>query len=360
MTRSARLTLAACFAALGLAAGVGADSDAADSIPDPAQAWQLRDFSPVEAWLASTTNDAGKGDHSDDHRPVPVLRAQAWLARREGSAERALALIDRAIELAPDRPDLRVDRAAFRSDRIEDSGAFKSLRIARDVRRDLEHALAVAPEHPDALAALAAFHLRAPGIAGGDKQAAAALLERLGEIAPSRRLFREAAESARQERFEEAVDRIAEAIAAAEQPGPDWRILKGDWLHRLGRDAAALEAYRRALLEAPQHSGAMYALGRTAAESGLEHNAGIDALQRFLALSPWPQDPEPQRAWWQLGRIHAHAGCAGQAETAFRRALELDPGWREPRRSLDRLGQDANPDGPCASMAEQPQAQGLQ
>ena len=352
MTCSVRLTLAAYAAALCLAAVASAEAVVEGSMPDPAQAWEVRDFSSVEAWLASTPPGTdGPGD-GEDHRPVPVLRAQAWLARRAGSADRALALIDRAIELAPDRPDLRVDRAAFRSDGIEEAGAFKSLRIARDVRRDLEHALAVAPTHTDALAALAAFHMRAPGIAGGDKDAAGALLGRLGELAPSRRFFREAVELADRERFAEAVDRIAEAIAAAEQPRPNWRIRMGDWLHRLGRDAAALETYRSALLEAPNHSGALYGLGRTAAESGLQGDAGIDALERFLALPPWPNDPEPRRAWWQLGRIHAHAGCVDAAESAFRRALALDPDWREPRRSLDRLEEDASPDVRCASEAE--------
>lgn len=337
MTRSVPLALIAYGAALCLATA-DADITIEVSIPDPVRAWDYRDLSPVEAWLASETNAAGRHGDAEGVKPVPVLRAQAWLARREGESDRALELIDRAVELAPDRPDLRVDRAAFRSDRIEDSGPFKSLRLARDVLRDLEHALAVAPAHADALAALAAFHLRAPGIAGGNRREAAALLTRLGELAPSRRLFREAIELAEEERFVEAVDRIALAISQANRAMPNWRVRMGDWLHRLDRNDGALEAYREALSEAPQHAGAMYGVGRTAAESGIAADAGIDALQRFLELPRWPQDPEPKFAWWQLGRIHARAGCAEQAEAAFRRALALDPDWREPRRSLDLLG----------------------
>lgn len=352
-----RLAQLACAWAICIAAAAGADIALETSIPDPSRAWQLRDFSTVEAWLQAETGKAGtKGDNEDD-RPMPVLRAMAWLARREGQVDRALALVDRAIALAPDSPDLRVDRAAFRSDRIDDSGPLRSLRIARDVRSDLEHALAVAPEHEDALAALAAFHMRAPGIAGGDRQEAAALLARLGELAPSRRLFREALELAEEELYAEAVERIAEAISRADGPRPNWRISMGDWLQRLGRDDGALQAYRQALSEAPEHAGALYAIGRTAAESGLAADAGLDALQRFLALPRWPQDPEAGFAWWQLGRIHAHAGCGEKAEAAFRRALELEPGWREPRRSLQRLADDAsNPDARCAASGQQSSA----
>jgi len=356
MTSYLRLAQFACASAMFIAASAVADIALETSIPDPARAWQFRDFSAVEAWLQAETGKAGaKGDNEGD-RPMPVLRAMAWLARRDGRVERALALVDRAIELAPDSPDLRVDRAAFRSDRIEDSGPLGSLRIARDVRSDLEHALAVAPEHEDALAALAAFHLRAPGIAGGDRQEAAALLARLGELAPSRRLFREAFELAEKELYADAVERIAEAISQADGPRPNWRISMGDWLQRLGRDDGALQAYRQALLEAPEHAGAMYAIGRTAAESGFAADAGIDALQRFLELPRWPQDPEARFAWWQLGRIHAHAGCVEQAEAAFRRALELEPGWREPRRSLQRLPEEDQPNRSCSPGVRQPPA----
>jgi tetratricopeptide (TPR) repeat protein len=126
----------------------------------------------------------------------------------------------------------------------------------------------------------------------------------------------------------------------------------GDWLHRLGRDEGALDAYQEALVEAPQHAEAMYALGRMVAESGLEYDIGVDALQRFLALPPWPQDPEPKLAWWQLGRIHARAGCNEKAEAAFRRALALDPGWRAPRRSLDQLAEDRRPNASCEPVSE--------
>lgn len=354
MNRCIRPALLVCGAALCLSTGSVADTPTEAAIPDPVRAWEVRDLAPLEDWLAAATGDVGAHDDNASGKHVPLLRAQAWLARREGEAERALTLIDRAIEMAPDRPDLRVDRAAFRSDRIEDSGPFTSLRIARDVRRDLEHALAVAPEHADALAALTAFHLRAPGIAGGDRDEAAALLARLGELAPSRRTFREAIELAEAERLTEAVDRIALALSQADRARPNWRVRLGDWLHRVGRNDEALEAYRQALMEAPQHAGAMYALGRTSAESGLAAEAGIDALERFLAQPRWPLDPEPKLAWWQLGRIHAGAGCVEQAEAAFRRAMALDPGWRDPRRSLERL--DRVETRKCVVEARQVQA----
>ena len=352
MKRRRCSALLVCGAAVCFSIGVGADIAVEASIPDPARAWETRNLASVEAWLTSETDVAAAHGENRNALSVPVLRARAWLARRENEDDRALALIDRAIELAPDRAELRVDRAAFRSDRIEESGALKSLRIARDVRRDLEHAVAVAPLHEDALAALAAFHLRAPGIAGGDKLEAEALLARLGELAPARRSFREAIELAAEERIAEAVDRIIQAISLAGGPKPNWRIRMGDWLHRLGRDDDALEAYRLALLDAPQHAGALYAFGRTAAESGLETDAGIDALERYVELKPWPKDPEIKFAWWQLGRLHARVGCVENAAAAFRRALALDPGWRAPRRALERLGDEENRDRSCGPETE--------
>lgn len=345
MIRFPRLALLAFGAAICFSTDCGAET----AVPDPARAWQLRDLAPLEAWLEAVANGPGEdgGAHPDER--VPVLRAKAWLARRDGSHDRALALIDRAIELAPDRADLRVDRAAFLSDRIQASGAFRSLRIARDVRRDLEHALVATPGHVDAIAALAAFHQRAPRIAGGDKQAAADLMVRLGELAPARQHFREAVAFADEERFGEAVDRIGLAISQLERPRPDWLARMGDWLLQLDRGDDALEAYRRALAQAPRYAPALFGIGRLAAESGLAADDGIAALQHFLELSRWPQDPEARLAWWHLGRIHARAGCRDLAAAAFRRALDSDPGWAPARRSLDELpGRDVS-DAACGS-----------
>lgn len=299
------------------------------SIPDPERAWEHRDFEAVERWLESVPPDAADS--------AAALRARAWLARRDGDTGLALDLVGRAIAQAPDSADLRVDRAAFRSDLIEDAGRFRSLRLAREIRDDLEHAVSAAPGHVDALVALASFHQRAPGIAGGDAGRVTELMERLGEIAPFRLHLRDAMQFAEDERYEQAVSEITLAIDYADQARPKWHLRKGEWLRRLGRDRDALAAFEQALALAPRFAPVLFEIGRLAAESGLAVDTGTDALRRYLELPRWSNDPDAKLAWWHLGRLHADSGRNDQAERAFARALELDPDWSRARQALEAL-----------------------
>lgn len=306
-----------------------ADAGADERLPDPERAWEHRDLRVVEDWLAQRD-----GVDSDN---VDVLRARAWLARRAGDSERALQLIDRAIEQAPDAADLRVDRASFRSDLLADAGAFKSLRIARAVRDDLEHAVSVSPGHVDALVALAAFHQRAPRIAGGNEHHAEVLVARLERLAPARVHLRTAMQLAGQARFAEAVEQMAQAIDLADQPRPKWFVRSGHWLLELGRPAQAVRCFERALDEAPRFGPALYEIGRLAAEEVVKADKGAAALKRYLELPQWPDDPDEALAWLHLGRIQAHLGRGAEARTAFERALELDPELERARQALDEL-----------------------
>ena len=297
--------------------------------PDPELAWEYRDFRPVEEWL---TRHAQAGSDS-----VEVLRARAWLARRSGDSERALELVNQAIGRAPDSADLRVDRARFRSDLLDDAGPFKSLRIARSIRDDLEHAVSVAPEHVDALVALASFHQRAPGIAGGNKHYAETLMARLEQLAPGRMHLREAMQLARAEQYEEAGAQMSRAIDTAERIRPKWWLRKGRWLLAMERQQQAAYCFEKAREKAPRFGPALYELGRLAAQGQEDPTKGVAALQRYLELPRWPDDPDQALAWLQLGRIDMRLDRPAKARDALRRALELDPDLDEARDALNRL-----------------------
>ncbi len=89
--------------------------------------------------------------------------AQAWLLA--GQDERALGTLDAALGLAPDDPELRIDRAIARDAAGDLAGA----------RADLDHALSVAPGHPGALALRAATARRAGELAAAEDDVMAAL-----------------------------------------------------------------------------------------------------------------------------------------------------------------------------------------
>lgn len=316
-------------AALLLAAWLGVPAAGATP-PDPERAFADRRMQPIVVWLEGAT-----GAEAD---AMAALRGRAWLARRAGDRERALALIDRAVQRWPDVADLRVDRAAFRSDALDGAGAMTRMRIARDVRRDLERAVASEPEHVDALVGLIAFHRQAPGIVGGRDRRADELMRRLAAVSPAHHDFRIAMRRADEERFAAAAEAMARAIETAEQPPLEWRLREAEWLRRAGELAGARERLLGLLARAPDYGPALFEAGLLAGEGGLAPRVGIDALRRYVSLPAWPADPPRALAWQQQGRLYARSGAAEAARAALARALRLDPTLESARAELKRLG----------------------
>lgn len=327
--RSALLPLRLGLVAAGLA--VAAIVPAQLPPPDPERAFHARNLAPLESWLERLPEQQRDASES--------LRVRAWLARRDGDVSRALSLIDRAIEGAPDRAALRLDRAAIRSDRIDDAGALRSLRIARDIRRDLEAAVELAAEterdRVRALTALITFHREAPGIAGGDDRRGEELMERLFELAPAHHRMQRALQAARNDDFETAIELARSAIESAtgsvEPVALEWHLRLGRWLDRNRQPGAARAAYLEVLLRAPNHGPTLLALGRLAADTGERRELGIDALSRFVHLPRWPTDPPREEGWRQLALLYQAVDRPAEAQLARERAETSDERGRSAR-----------------------------
>lgn len=296
---------------------------AASADPDPKRAFEDRDLAPVEAWLAELPEDQLDS--------ASVLRARSWLARRQGDDDRARRWIDKAIEKDPARADLRVDRAGLQSGRLKGAGAFKSMRIARRLRRDLEAALEFDPEHVGALIALIRFHREAPGIVGGDEAEADALMQRLEQASPPHHQLQLAVEAAAVDRLDAAVDAIGIALRTELDPPLGWHVRLGNWLAESGRFEEAFESYQQALERSPGFPPALYAVGALSADTGLRRPVGITALQTFTDISAWPVDPSAAEAWKLLARLYEQGGQpdAAAAATARWRALTAGGGSAE-------------------------------
>jgi tetratricopeptide (TPR) repeat protein len=220
---------------------------------------------------------------------------------------------------------------------------MERMRIARDVRRDLERAVEVDPDDADALVGLIAFHRRAPGIVGGRERRADELLERLAELSPAHHATRRAMRNAEQQRYEQAAEAMGRALEAAPDASRQWRLRHARWLRLADRREAARQRLLGLLAAAPDYRPALFELGVLAREGGAAERLGIDALRRYLALPHWPTDPAPALAWQHLGRLYASAGERERARSALTRALGLDPELEPAREALDRIGA-ATPD----------------
>jgi tetratricopeptide (TPR) repeat protein len=211
-----------------------------------------------------------------------ALKGLGRVLQRARKYRELLAVIERQITLA-ETPRQRIhlhERLAslLEEEFLDHRGAAKAY----------EQILAIAPEHPGALEALARLRETA-----GDAEAALRAVEALAEKA-------QAAEAK-----SELWGRAARLLAA-----------RGD------DDGAALR-WRRALEANPRDAAASAALTSAYVARG-DWLGVVGLLER--AIEAASSEPTRARLWGELARVrHRQLGDAPKAETAARRALQLDP-----------------------------------
>jgi len=240
---------------------------------------------------------------------VRIGIARAWLAtgRREDAA-RALAVLARASELAPDLPAVWYALGRAREKSGDEPGALDAyervfrldpdnvatrkrlirLAIQRQdfarARHEADRLLADGPDDPVRL-------LIAAGVADKD-----------GRKEDARRLYRAAIAKGRGDSVE-ALLGLAQLDRAA-----------GDF-------GAARSAIRKALAQRPDSTSAWLALGRVE-DAARRPQEAERAWRKAIAI-----DPRYATAWLALGQLHSERRQFDQAVSDLRRALEVRPGY---------------------------------
>jgi tetratricopeptide (TPR) repeat protein len=138
---------------------------------------------------------SGRAPQADPPGSSESAAAQAeasrWLARSRdhlaaGESEAALASAQRAVALAPRRPETHLMLANAYRARIAGSGAYRQLVLARQIREALQAAVALESAGAEAHLALVRFHLRAPALVGGSRREAGKLADIIVQRDPVR------------------------------------------------------------------------------------------------------------------------------------------------------------------------------
>ncbi len=182
------------------------------------------------------------------------------------------------------------------------AGLFSKLGLARKCLAAYEKAVELDPDDVNARYALLNFYRQAPGFAGGGLDKARAEAREIQKRDDVRGTVALAEISVAEKKYDEAF--------------------------------AALDSLRQRHPGSPE---AAYAIGRTAASSGRQLDAGAALLKEYLAHTPDDKQPPLWAARWRRGQIYEKKGDPAGARAEYQAALKLNPTQPQLLEALQRV-----------------------
>lgn len=301
-----------------------------------------------------------------------------WLLSRVRMAYRdedgALAPAEKAVALDPKNVEYRWQLAQVVGEQAGNASIFRQLGLAKRFKREVDAALAIDPNHTEAMIGLMEFYDRAPGIAGGDKAKAAALIDRIATVnkvdalvAKVRRLGRQSppplneieqawvqAVQADPSRFEPHTNlasiyasgaaprwELAEKEAAiAKKLDPDrtapYSILAAVYAH--GERWAELDAIlAEAETKIPDNLTPYLRASGTLLASGKDLPRAERYARKYLSQEPEPTSTTVGVARWRLGLVLEKLGRKSEAVAELQAAVKLEPKFEQAQKDLKRV-----------------------
>lgn len=260
---------------------------------------------------------------------------QARKLLEDGKTKQATQALEKTVERFPDRVEAWALHSQANCRMAQEANILTQLSWAGECRMGLERFQQLAPDSPNANSGLLQFYLQAPGIAGGGRDKADALVSRMQQQSPGLGHYGRYVLASVDKRDAETLGEM-EAAVLADPAQPLYRItLAILYISNANWDPARNQLQALVQLD-PEHPMAHYQLGRIAALTGEQIDEGISYLDRFLALPKRPQDFDGG-AWWRKGQLLEKRQEREAALSAFSRAVALNPELEEARQDLERL-----------------------
>ena len=189
-----------------------------------------------------------------------------------------------------------------------------------------------APKLPEAVDSETAERLEALGYIGGSVSARHLEDRPRGDPKDKIQLYnllKQASTASAEGRFEEAIAKARQALAADPEI-LEGHMLLGNFLKKAKRDAEAILAYKQALALDPEHRESLFRLALAYKDQGRLEDART-GFERARAL-----DPKNGRVLWQLADVEMSARRLDQAEAILKDALSREV---ERERFLLKLGE---------------------
>jgi tetratricopeptide (TPR) repeat protein len=307
--------------------------------------------------------------HPDD---PALLSAMADVLSTFGELDAAQAAGERAVKLAPHDAQAHESLAEVYGDRAGHAGLLKAMGLAGKFRKEAEAAIADDPGRVEARYDLMVFHLKAPGVAGGDRKRARAYVDEImkldpvmGELALAEfsvdthdtvgvdACYRRAVEKdphsirARMALASWAVAPWRAQWALAEEQGlaardadpgrPAAYALLAGLYARLQRWADLDTVLAQAGVRCPDDRNPWYQAGRILLADGHDLPRAERYFRHFLEIDPEPNGPSLAHGRWRLAQVLEKEDRRAEAVTELETALRLKPDLEPAKKDLKRL-----------------------
>ena len=282
----------------------------------------------------------------------------------------ALALAEKSVQLDGSNARYHEQLAMVLGEKAESAGKLQQIGLAKRFKKSADAAVALDPRRFDAQMALMIFHLKAPGIIGGDRKAARAKPDEIAKLDSVRGELARARYAAE---TKDSVAALAHAMKAVEVGPQDYSARVGLASRLFARgDGAAAERNAIAARQIDPGRGAAYALlaGIYAKDSRwaeldavlvqaeanvpgnlLPHYSAARVLltesreparaerylRRYLAVEPEGGAPLHPGARWRLAQALEKQGRKGEAIAELEAAVHARPDFDEAKKDLKRL-----------------------
>lgn len=273
--------------------------------------------------------------HADDAAlPAPVLTIRDAL--RSGDIDTAVETSDAAVESHPDNGLVWWWAGRAYGQQTMQANMFMMPKWAGRTRDAFEMAVKLDPSHVEARYDLMSYYLMAPAIVGGGRDKAAEQAVAIAALNPSMGKLAEARLAGADEEPERAQALIAEALQLDDENHQARQLVVAAAIER--KDWASARAQWQGQLECEKHRlFARYQLGRLAALSGEELEAGLAQLDAYLASSEIADGLTREAAMWRRGQILEKLGRRDEAILALEKAVDDKGVGEQAQADLKRL-----------------------
>ena len=254
-----------------------------------------------------------------------TLLEQGRAAMQRGDYETAANLFEKAVAQNPNSSDAHEHLAEAYGSLAQKANIFKQASLASKTHHEFARAAELDPNNLDARMGLIEFYMLAPGFMGGDEKKAVQEANEIKRRDSMRGHQAFAYIYGRQKKPDLARKEYLDAVREEPNSPKSHYLLGISFLQADKNYKSAAEEFEMAVKLDPAFMPGWFQIGHMAALSGANLQHGEEALQKYLAYTPKPDEPQHYRAYFWLGGIYEKQGKRAEARQSYAQSLRINP-----------------------------------